>query len=323
MLDVKGRDINLTATGTVALNETGQSNLTVHADTTNLDEIGKLVDKPLHGIATVDGTVTGNKRELQAAGHLMANDVAYGETSALTMSTDYTVKVPDLAVERATVNADTAATFVTVAGQNINELQAKTQYQNKQLVFDATAKQPQRSLGAAGSLVLHPDHQEVHLQQLDLQTQGLDWQLAPGSEAAIQYADNAVAVQNLKLVSGDQQIAADGMFGRPGDALSVTLNNVDLAGVDALLLRPPQFTGRLNASSTITGTTDAPHVKADFQVNQGGFRQYRYDTLSGTADYAGKGITLDARLQQNPTTWATAKGYVPVALFNGTAGLRP
>ena len=283
MLDVKGHDINLTATGTVALNETGQSNLTFHADTPSLDVIGKLVDKPLHGIATVDGTVTGNKRELQATGHLMANDVAYGDTSALTMSTDYTVKVPDLSVERAIVNADTAATFVTVAGQNINELQAKTQYDNKQLIFDATAKQPQRSLGAAGSLVLHPDHQEVHLQQLNLQTQGLNWQLAPGSEATIQYADNAIAVQNLKLVSGDQQIAADGTFGHPGDALSVSLNNVDLAGVDALLLRPPQFTGRLNASSTITGTKDAPHVKADFQVNQGGFRQYRYDTLSGTA----------------------------------------
>jgi TamB, inner membrane protein subunit of TAM complex len=319
MLDVKGRDVNLSATGSVALNETGQSNVTFHADTPSLEVIGKLVDQPLHGIATVDGTVTGNKRELKATGHLTANDAAYGATSALTLSTDYAVTVPDLAVERAIVNADTAATFVTVAGQNINELQAKTQYDNKQLTFDATAKQPSRSLGAAGSLLIHPDHQEVHLQRLNLQTQGLNWQLTPGAEAAIQYADKAIAVQNLKLVSGDQQIIADGSFGQPGDALSVTLNNVDLAGVDALLLRPPQFVGRVNASSTITGTTDAPHVKADFQVNQGGFRQYRYDTLGGTVDYAGNGITLDAKLQQNPTTWATAKGYVPVALFTGNA----
>jgi autotransporter translocation and assembly factor TamB len=326
MLDVKGRDINLSATGTVALGETGQSNLTLHADATNLDEIGKIVDKPIHGIAAVDATVTGNKRELQATGHLTANEVAYGETSALTMSSDYTVKVPDLTVERATVNADTAATFVTVAGQEINELQAKIQYENNQLIFDATAKQPQRSLGAAGSLLLHPDHQEVHLQKLDLQAQGTNWQLAPGSDAAMQYMDDAVAVQNLKLVSGNQQIAADGMFGHPGDALSVSLNNVDLATVEALLLRPPQFTGRLNASATVTsqpataaGSIGTPRVKADFQVRQGGFRRFHYDMLSGTADYAGKGITLDARLQQNPTTWATAKGYVPTALFNGTA----
>ncbi|MEO8260165.1 MAG: translocation/assembly module TamB domain-containing protein [Acidobacteriota bacterium] len=318
-LEVKGRQVNLTATGTVAINETGQSNLMVHADATNLDEIGRLIDKPLRGTAMVDATVTGNRRELQAAGHLMANDVAYGETGALAMSTDFAVKVPDLAFDRATGEADTAATFVTIGGQNINDLQAKTQYDNKQLVFEATARQPQRSLGVGGSLTLHPDHQEVHLEQLTLQADSLNWQLAPGSDATVQYAGSAVTVDGLQLVSGDQQIAANGKFGQPGDALSVTLNNVDLAAVDALLLRPPQFTGRLNASSTITGSTDAPEVKAEFHVNEGGFRQFRYDMLSGTVDYAGKGITLDTRLQQNPTTWATAKGYVPTALFNGTA----
>ena len=70
----------------------------------------------------------------------------------------------------------------------------------------------------------------------------------------------------------------------------------------------------------ITGTTDAPRVNAEFQINQGGFRQFHYDSLQGTADYSGKGLTLDAKLQQNPTTFLTAKGYVPVALFNGTAG---
>ena len=63
-----------------------------------------------------------------------------------------------------------------------------------------------------------------------------------------------MAVENVKLVNGNQQIAADGTFGRPGDALKVTLTNVDLATVDALLLRPPQLTGTLNASATVTGT---------------------------------------------------------------------
>ena len=82
-----------------------------------------------------------------------------------------------------------------------------------------------------------------------------------------------------------------------------------------MLLRPPQFSGRLIASSTITGTMEAPQVKGEFQINQGGFRQFHYDLLSGTADYTGPGITLDARLQQSATAWATAKGYVPTALF--------
>jgi translocation and assembly module TamB len=104
-----------------------------------------------------------------------------------------------------------------------------------------------------------------------------------------------------------------------GDALQVSLKNIDVATVDALMLRPPQLSGRLNATGTIRGTKDAPQGKADFQVSQGGFANFRYDSFNGTVDYAGKGLTLDAKLQQNPTTYITAKGYVPTAVFTAAS----
>src|ERR1019366_1169390 len=106
----------------------------------------------------------------------------------------------------------------------------------------ATAKQPQRSLNAAGAVQFRPDHQEVHVQALTLQTQGQTWKIGPNAQPSIQYANETVAVSGLTLVNGNQQMTADGAFGTSGDALSVTLTNVDLAGVDALLLRPPQLT---------------------------------------------------------------------------------
>ena len=144
--------------------------------------------------------------------------------------------------------------------------------------------------------------------------------MAPGSEATINYGSDSVAVTvKLTLTSADQKISADGTFGRPGDALNVKLANVDLANVDALLLRPPQLTGPRRAAGTISGTKDAPAVKAGFEISQGGFRQYRYETFGGTVNYNGSGVTLDTKLQQNPTTFITAKGYVPVALFKGGA----
>ncbi len=173
---------------------------------------------------------------------------------------------------RAEVTAETKATFVTVAGQEINELTAKTTYAGQHIEFDATARQPQRSLSAAGSMVLHPDHREVHLQRMTLDTQGLSWQMAPGSQAAVQYGDDAIVVRDLELVSGDQQISADGTFGRPGDALKITMRNVDLAAVDALLLRPPQFKGRVDATGALRGTRQALQGNAEFQVNKGSFR---------------------------------------------------
>src|SRR5262249_17934461 len=110
-----------------------------------------------------------------------------------------------------------------------------------------------------------------------------------------------------------------GTFGRPGDALKVTLNNIDVASVDALLLRPPQLSGRLTATATVSGAKDTPLVKTDFQVTQGGFRDFHYESVKGTVDYAGKGLTVDARRQQNPTTYRTGKGYGPVAVFSATS----
>jgi autotransporter translocation and assembly factor TamB len=318
-LEVAGRDVNVQASGTVALNETGQSNLKVHADSPSLEEIGKLVDQPITGIGKIDATVTGNRRELKAAGNLVGDGLKYGDNGALTVSSNFTATVPELEVADANVVADTHATFVTVAGQDVNELDIKTTYKQKQLDFDATAKQPQRSLAAGGSLMLHPDHQEVHLQKLGLITQGQTWQLAQGSQATINYGHDAVAVKDLTLVNGNQRIAADGTFGRPGDALKVTLTGVDLANVDAMLLRPPQLTGTLNATATVSGTTAAPDVKGEFTIDKGGFQQYRYDSFGGTVNYAGSGLTLDTKLQQNPTTYLTAKGYLPTALFKGGA----
>ena len=319
VLDIVGRDLNVQASGTVALNDTGQSNVKVHADTPSLEQVGKLVDQPLAGIGKVDATITGNKRQLQAAGTFIGDGVKYNENGALTMSSDFTVKIPELTVADADVTANTHATFVTVSGQNINELDAKTTYHQKQLDFDATAKQPQRALAANGSVLIHPDHQEIHLQRLGLTSQGVQWQTAPGAEAVVGYAADTIEVKNLQLVNGDQQISAEGAFGRPGDALQVSLKNIDVATVDALMLRPPQLSGRLNATGTVRGTKDAPQVKADFQVSQGGFANFRYDSFNGTVDYAGKGLTLDAKLQQNATTYLTAKGYVPTAVFTAVS----
>jgi hypothetical protein len=254
-LDVVGRDVNVQASGTIALNDSGQSNLKLHADSPSLDTIGKLANQPLTGIGKIDATVTGNKRELQVQGNVTGDGVKYSDNGALTLSSNFTAKVPDLDAAKATVLSETHATFVSVAGQNINELDAKADYGNQQVSFNATAKQPQRTLAASGAVVLHPDHHEVHFENLSLQSQGVTWQIAPNTKPAIQYGSNVVSVKDLRLESaGGQQITADGSFGAAGDALNVTLINVDLATVDALMLRPPQLSGRLNSSSTVAGT---------------------------------------------------------------------
>jgi autotransporter translocation and assembly factor TamB len=312
--EIIGPDVKVQASGMLALTDDGQSNLKVHADSASLERIGKLVNQPLTGIARVDATVTGNRRELQVTGNLTGNGVKYGDNGALNASSDFTASVPELRAADAAGSATTRATFVTIGGQTINEINATTSYEQKQIEFDATATQPQRSVAAAGTVAMHPDHQEIHLRNLGLIAQGIQWQTA-GGDAAIQYASDAVTVKDLKLVSGDQEIIVEGTFGRPGDALKVTARNIDIATVDVLMLREPQLAGRLNATSTISGTKEAPDVQAELKIEQGGFRQFRYDSLGGTVNYRDQGVTVDIRLDQNATTWLSAKGYLPLSLF--------
>lgn len=319
-LELVGRDLNVNASGTLALNDRGQSNFTVHADTPRLEELGALVDVPVSGIAKVGAVVTGNRPELQARGTLSSDGLKYQENGALSVDSTFTARIPDLDAQRAAVEADTTATFVTLAGQNINEVGARVRYADRQAEFHVTAAQPQRNLEAGGSVVLHPDHQEVHLTSLGVTAGAQQWKTPDGSGATVNYAADRIAVDGLDLRNGDQQITAGGAFGKGSDGLTVTLANVDLAGVDAVLLRQPQFSGRLNASAVVAGTKAEPSVTGTFEVNQGGFRQFRYDTLGGTVAYEPAGVTLDARLQQNASQWISAKGYLPSTLLAGAQG---
>src|SRR5262249_38952773 len=138
-LNVVSRDVNVDASGTLALDEAGQSNLKVHADSSKLESIGSLFDLPMTGIGQVDATVTGTRRELRAAGTLVADGFKYKTHGALAASSSFTAIVPDLDISGANVSATTHATFVTIAGQDINEVDAQTEYARKQLDFDATA----------------------------------------------------------------------------------------------------------------------------------------------------------------------------------------
>ena len=154
--------------GTLALNDTGQSNLKVHADSPSLEEIGKLINQPLSGIAKVDATVTGNKQELQRGREPHRRRHQISGQRRVDGVERFHRGGPEPRRRRARPSsAETHGDVRQVAGQNINELDATTIYPTEQSRRStSTAHQPQRSLGVGGSVLLHPDHQEVHLTRL-------------------------------------------------------------------------------------------------------------------------------------------------------------
>jgi translocation and assembly module TamB len=218
------------------------------------------------------------------------------------------------------VDAETSASLVEAAGQKLTEVRARTTWAGERLGLDATLRDQQRTLDVAGDIVLHTDHQEVHLRNLALRTGGVEWRTEPGRESAIQYANGRVAVDRLLLVSGPSRIEAEGAFGQPGDALRVKATAVDLATVDRLALGTGNLAGTLDASAVVGGSRDALKADATFAIVNGGFRGFKYASFGGTVGYDATGARVDVRLEQSPGAWLTAKGVVPAEAMRPEPG---
>jgi hypothetical protein len=324
-LQVSGPDIEVEASGRLALDQSSGSNLKYHVEAIDLGELGGLAgQKDLAGSAVLDGTITGNARTLQTSGTLDGSNLGYGENTALDVNSKYSVAVPDLEFKKAHVEADTSATFVKAGKLQLNAVTAKTTFEGERLQFTTNVKEQQRELDATGELILHPDHQEIHLPQLAVRTQGIEWSSPSGAEATVRYGRSRLEVDNLRLTSADQALTVNGTFALEGDTpageVKVQASNVDLQQLETLLLMNRGFAGKLSANATIAGTAKTPAVDGHVEVVNGAFGNFKYETLTADVDYTATRIGLDATLRQSPAESITAKGSVPMTLFRPGPG---
>ena len=109
------------------LGETGESKLSYDVAVTNLEPLAKRFDKPFAGSAHIVGEASGPAANLTLEGKLGANRLRYGtNVDALTANSTYTAQLPNFDIEQGKIQAETTATFVTLAGQSFPRLTAKT-----------------------------------------------------------------------------------------------------------------------------------------------------------------------------------------------------
>jgi hypothetical protein len=131
-LELKGPDIAVEASGPIALDRHGQTALTYRVQVLDLERIGQFAGheglEGLEGIATAEGTVTGNAAELAIRGTLEGSNLSYQENGALELTSEFTVTLPELQAESMRVEATTEASFVRAGGMEINAIRATTTY---------------------------------------------------------------------------------------------------------------------------------------------------------------------------------------------------
>ncbi len=318
-LVLTGPDLKASVAGTFAFGDAGESKLAYDVAVTNLEPLAKRFDQPLAGSAHIVGDASGPAANLTLVGKLGANRVRYGTTvEALTANSTYTVQLPDFDIQKGRIQAETVATFVTVAGQNLPRVTAKSVYENNQMVFDTMVEEERRSLGLGGNVVFHPDHDEMHLRALNLTVGKTQWALPQGQEAVARYSKDAVTLENFVLQRGTQRVTAAGTVAigvssaNLANDLKLQLDNVEVQDINELLLGNRSLAGVLNASAEIQGTRNDPVVQSDFSVTAGTVEGVKFNALTGKAKYAGRAVDVDARLEQTPAAVLTAVGTIPV-----------
>jgi autotransporter translocation and assembly factor TamB len=324
-LQVKGPDVTVDASGRLALDRSTASNLKYHIDARDISEVGAIAgQKGLDGSIVLDGTATGNAASLETSGTLAGSALAWNENKTLELRSRYAATIPDLDFANARVQASTDATFVQIGGTQLNQVTATTTYLKKQLEFTTKIQEKTRELDATGQVIFHPDHQEIHLPQLAVRTEGIEWRSVAGGDPAIQYGKDRITLKDIRLASGEQTLDVSGTLSleaeQPSGALQVRARNVDLAQIERLLLQNRGLGGRLTADAMISGSLQQPMVDGHVEVREGAFQNYKYESLVADVDYTGRKITLDATLQQAPGVSITAKGIVPTSLFERGKG---
>ena len=318
-LGVVGPDVTASVAGRFAFGAAGTSNLQYDIAVTNLEPLAKRFNRPIAGSAHVVGDAAGPSSNLTITGKLGANRLQYGtNVDALTANSTYTVQLPNFDIQGARIQADTAATFVTIAGRNLPRVTAQTTYEKDQLTFTTKVEEERRSLGLGGSVVFHPDHDELHLRALNLSVGQTQWSMPAGQEAVARYTSDSVTLQNFLLERGPQRLTAAGTVAigagskNLANKLNVRLDNVQVQDINELLLGNRSLTGVINATAEIGGTRSDPVVRSDFAITGGAAEGVKFNSLTAKATYSGRAVDVDARLEQTPQAVLTAVGTAPI-----------
>jgi translocation and assembly module TamB len=144
---------------------------------------------------------------------------------------------------------------------------------------------------------------------------------------AVSWSDAGLAISPATFVTGqqgDQQVGVGGTWRYDGSgALHVTATHAFLETLQNTQNRPARFGGVLDLDAIVRGTRAEPIVTGTLTISSGRIERVTYEKLAGRVDYSQGVFDLDVRLDQSPGTSLTARGKLPLAVFDSSLPERP
>ena len=329
-LDVSGPALDATASGSVALNGRDSSDFQYEVTRADLAALRPITGGSAEGLAITKGRLTGPTTALRAVGDATLSSLNAFGIKALTMTGDYDATIPSGPDNpRPTARVTTRATFVELFGQAMEEASGTITLADDRADFSLAMSQGGRKGDLAGAVLLHLDRQSIDLLALDVTIGSMPWRLV-GSEAAptVAWSDAGITISSMTFATGhedDQRIDLAGTWRYDGSgALRVTARNTFLEMFQGTPGgRPARYGGMVDLDATIRGTRNAPMVTGTITISNGRVERVTYEKLVGQVDFSQGAFTIDVRLDQAPGIWMTAKGTVPLALFDRDLPDRP
>ena len=329
-LDVSGPALDATASGSVALNGRDSSDFQYEVTRADLAALRPITGGSAEGLAITKGRLTGPTTSLRATGDATLSSLNAFGIKALTMTGDYDATIPSGPDNpRPSARVTTRATFVELFGQAMEEASGTITLADDRADFSLTMSQAGRKGDLAGAVRLHLDRQSIDLLALDVTIGSMPWRLV-GSEVVpgVGWSDAGITISPMTFATGhedDQRVDVAGTWRYDGSgALRVTARNTFLEMFQGTPDgRPARYGGMVDMDATIRGTRNAPIVTGTITISNGRVERVPYEKLVGRIDFSQGAFTIDVRVDQAPGIWMTAKGTVPLALFDRDLPDRP
>jgi|GEM_PF-1201680 len=280
---------------------------------------GGLARDSIGGSAKLTGTLKGGVPRFTAEGKGALNHLIYNGNEIGRGSLDYTVT--DIGTKDVRLDAELGVDSVRVSGFAFDSTHVKATYRAGtgdvalQVFPGDTALYRVQARYA-----LHPDHGEVHLQNVNLRMDSVTWQST--RESTIRWKGGSLAIDSLDLRSGDGRgrgrifVHGEVPDKDPG-RLTVRIDSLRLAPWVTLLQADVPIDGIASFEADIEGTRATPLIRGSVGLRENVYRKVPFPEVHSTFTYADRRLRFDGDLRRavaNVAPLAKISGEVPIDL---------
>jgi translocation and assembly module TamB len=271
------------------------------------------------GSGRVRGTLQGGFQRFTARGNAALNHLVWGGSEVGRGSLEFTWA--DIATKDVRLSARLGVDSLRVAGFAFDSTHVEATYQARtgdvalQVFPGDTARYHLRARYA-----LHPDHGEVHLQEVNLRFDSVTWQST--RESRIHWQGGGIAVDSLDLRTGDGtgngRIFVNGEIpDRDSGRLTVRIDSLRVAPWVTLLQADIPIDGIASFQADIEGTRNTPRITGSVALQEHFYKQVPFPDLYSTFTYADRQLRFEGELRRkvaNAAPLAKITGEVPIDL---------